>query len=70
MNKRVQKAVRVMTSSKCLADEVNLKYIDQQVQKTEVAKTVKKLGSIRGVLDIVKSVSHLRVRCTKAWPRT
>ena len=37
-----------MTTSKCLADELNLKYIDQQAQKTEVTKTVKKLGSIRG----------------------
>ena len=48
MNKRVQKSVRIMTNSKCLADELNLKYIDQQVQRTEVTRTVKKLGSIRG----------------------
>ena len=42
MNKCVQKSVRIMTNSKCLADELNLKYIDQQAQKTEVTKTVKK----------------------------
>ena len=37
-----------MTNSKCLADELNLKYIDQQAQRTEGTKAVKKLGSISG----------------------
>ena len=46
MNKRVQKPMRIITNSKCLADELHLKYSDQQAQKTEVAKSVKKLGSI------------------------
>ena len=38
--------MRVITNSKCLADELHLKYSDQQVQKTECAKSVKKLGSV------------------------
>ena len=50
MNKRVQKSVRIMTKSKCLTDELNLKYIDQQLQRTAVTRAVKKLGSISGVL--------------------
>ena len=48
MNKRVQKSVRIMTNSKCLADGLNLKYIDQQAQRTEGTQAVKKLGSISG----------------------
>ena len=48
MNKCVQKPVRIMTNSKCLADELNLKYIDRQAQRTEGTKAVKKLGSISG----------------------
>ena len=51
MNKRVRtstsgNSMRVITNSRCLADELHLKYSDQQVQKTEVARSVKKLGSI------------------------
>ena len=38
----------VLTNSKCLADELNLKYFDQQAQRTEGTKAVKKLGSISG----------------------
>ena len=59
MNKCVQKSVRIMTNSTCLADELNLKYIDQQVQKTEVTKTVKKLGSIRGGIGYSKECASL-----------
>ena len=48
MHKRVQKSMRLMTNSKCLADELTFQYIDQQTQRTEGTKAVKKLGSISG----------------------
>ena len=37
--------MRVITNSKCLADELHLKYNDQQAPKAEGVKSVRKLGS-------------------------
>ena len=50
MNKSVRKStsgssMRVVTNSKGFADELHLKYSDQQAQKAEGEKSVQKLGS-------------------------
>ena len=68
MNKRVRKSTsgnntRVITNSRCLADELHLKYSDQQVQKTEGVKSVKKLGSVCRNIGCGQECFPWRVRC-------
>ena len=75
-------SMRVITNSKYLADELNLKYSDQRAQKVGGAKPVEKLGSfcrnigycqecvsLKGSIGYCQECFPLEVRCARVWRR-